>query len=175
MFRGRREEYSQDVFVATTAEALEQPDKITSSSAERASEKNDENKQLLTRKKLLTLNNDKLRQQLAPIMPIRNFSSLYIGVPYLLRRVVSILTGTKSAGASSSSTNNWELRHYAQLGTLEQPLINVWLTPAMVKQSENYRLGAEDVYLVSLGKRVFRPCRREYQDFVIVPGNEFVF
>ena len=158
------------------SEALEQPNKITPSSEERTSEKNGVNKQLLTGKKLLTLNyyNDKLHRHLAPIMPIRNFSSLYIGVPYLLRRVVSILTGTKSAGASSS-TNNWELRHYAQLGTLEQPLINVWLTPAMVKQSENYRLGAEDVYLVSLGKRVFRPCRREYQDFVIVPGNEFVF
>ena len=171
MFRGKREEYSQDAFVATAVEALE-PGKVTSS-AERASEKNDENKQLLTRKKLLTLNNDKLRQQLAPIMPIRNFSSLYIGVPYLFRRIVSVLMGTKSVGASCA--NNWELRHYAQLGTLEEPLINVWLSPLMVKQSQNYRLGTEDVYLISLGKRVFRPCRREYQDFVIVPGNEFVF
>ena len=177
MFRGRREEHTQeDVFVATVSEALEQPNKITPSSEERTPEKNGVNKQLLTRKKLLTLNcyNDKLHRHLAPIMPIRNFSFLHIGIPYLIRRVVSILTGVKSADASSS-TNNWELRHYAQLGTLEQPLINIWLTPAMAKQSENYRLGAEDVYLVSLGKRTFRPCRREYQDFVIVPANEFVF
>ena len=177
MFRERRQENSQSVFVATAAGTLKP--NVAASSGGISSEKNGENNRLLTRKVLLTLKDnklwyDKLWQVLAPITPIRNFSSLYIGVPYLFRRIAPLTIGRKSAGASSS-VNNWELRYYAQLGTLEEPLINVWISPLMVSQSKNHRLGMEDVYLISLGKRVYRPCQKEYQDFLIVSGNQLAF
>jgi hypothetical protein len=160
------EAHSQDAYVATTSEAFEPIG--PASSAERASGKK-KKKRLLTREKLLTVKNDKLRRQFAPI---RNWSSLEIGKPYLFRRVVPIEVKRKRSGDSS---NNWGLSHYAELVSVEEPLINAWLTPIMVKESENYHLGTEDFYIVPLGKRVSRENRREYQAFVIVPGNELVF
>ena len=141
-----------------------------SSSTERVLEKNIENKQLLTLKILLLQGRvDRMRQILAPIVPIRNFSSLCIGVPYLVRRIKPITVGKKNTDASSR--NNWEFQHYAQLGTLAEPLIHVWLSPLMVIQSKNYQLGMENVYLISLGKHV-RMWWNGYQDFVIVPANQ---
>ena len=170
MFReGKEEEYSQVAYVATASEASESDE--PASSAEGASGKK-ENKQLLTREKLPTVKNDKLHQQLAPITPIRKWCSLDIDMPYLFRRVVAVEVDRKSVAGSSA---NRELRHYAELGTFEEPLINVWLSPIMVKQSENYCLGMEDVYIIPLGKRVIRDNIREYHAFVIVPGNELVF
>ena len=175
MFRERRQENSQSVFVATAAGTLKP--NVAASSGGISSEKNGENNRLLTRKVLLTLKDnklwyDKLQQVLAPITPIRNFSSLYIGVPYLFRRIAPLTIGKN---ATASSVNNWELRYYAQLGTIEEPLINVWISPLMVSQSRHHRLGMEDVYLISLGKRVYRPCQKEYQDFLIVSGNQLAF
>ena len=136
------------------------------SSAERAPRKK---KRLLTREKLLTVKNDKLRRQIAPI---RNWSSLEIGKPYLFKRVVAIEAKRKW---NADFTNNWGLGHYAELVCAEEPLINVWLTPTMVKESENYYLETGDLYIVPLGKRVSQNNRREYHAFTIVPGNELVF
>ena len=143
-----------------------EPDEQSTSSAERAPGKQI---RLLTREKLLSVKNDKLRRQFAPI---RNWSSLEIGKPYLFRRVVPIEVKRKRNG---DSTNNWSLSHYAELVCAEEPLINVWLTPAMAKESENYYLETEDFYIVPLGKRVSQKNRREYHIFIIVPGNELVF
>ena len=98
--------------------ALFEPAKQPVSSAERAPRKK---KRLLTREKLLTVKNDKLRRQFAPI---RNWSSLEIGKPYLFKRVVAIEAKRKR---SVDSTNNWRLGHYAELVCAEEPLINVWL------------------------------------------------
>ena len=150
----------------TTPEAFEPIG--PASSAERASGKK-KKKRLLTREKLLTVKNDKLRRQFAPI---RNWSSLEIGKPYLFRRVVPIEVERKWRGDSS---NNWELSHYAELACAEEPLINVWLTVIMAKESENYYLETGDLYIVPLGKRVSQNNRREYHAFTIVPGNELVF
>ena len=95
-----------------------------------------------------------------------------MGYPYLFRRVVAMEVARKGVAGSSS---NCELSHYAELGSDEEPLINAWLTPIMVKESENYHLGTEDVYIVPLGKRVSRENKREYQPFVIVRGDELVW
>ena len=160
------EAHSQDAYAATTSEAFEPIG--PASSAERASGKK-KKKRLLTREKLLTVKNDKLRRQFAPI---RNWSSLEIGKPYLFRRVVPIEVKRKRNG---DSTNNWSLSHYAELVCAEEPLINVWLTPAMVEESENYYLETGDFYIVPLGKRVSKKNQREYHAFIIVPGNELVF
>ena len=94
-----------------------------------------------------------------------------MGYPYLFRRVVAMEVDKKGVTGSSS----WELSHYAELGSGEEPLINAWLSPMMVKESENYHLGTEDVYLVPLGKRVSRESKNEYHAFVIVRGDELVF
>ena len=163
------EEYSQDTYATTAPEALEPSD--PASSVERASGKK-KKKRLLTREKLLTVKNDKLRQQLTPI---RKWSSLEIGKPYRFRRVVPMGAGKENIGGFSGFSGNWELSHYAELGSDEEPPINAWLSPRMVKESENYHLGTEEVYIVPLGKRVSRENQREYQSFVIVPGNELLF
>ena len=93
------------VFVVTLMETIKPID--AASSTERTLEINGENKQLLTLKKLLLHGkSDRLRQILAPITPIRNFSSLCIGVPYLLRRIIAVTVGRKSTNAYSD--NNWE-------------------------------------------------------------------
>ena len=91
--------------------------------------------------------------------------------PYLFRRVVAMEVDKKGVTGSSS----WELSYYAELGSDEEPLINAWLSPMMAKESENYHLGTEEVYIVPLGKRISRENQREYQSFVIVPGNELLF
>ena len=118
---------------------------------------------------MLTVKNDKLRRQ---IEPIRNWSSLEVGKPYQFKRVVAIEAKRKW---SVDFTNNWRLGHYAELVCAEEPLINVWLTPTMVKESENYYLETGDFYIVPLGKRVSLSKRREYNAFTIVAGNELVF
>ena len=94
------------------------------SSAERGAPR--KKKRLLTREKLLTVKKDKLRRQ---IEPIRNWSSLEIGKPYLFKRVVAIEAKRKR---SVDSTNNWRLGHYAELVCTEEPLINVWLTSSIL-------------------------------------------
>ena len=160
------EEYSHDEYAATASEASDSPE--SASRAEGTSGK--KNKQLLTREKLLTVKSDKLRRQLAPI---RKWSSLNTGYPYLFRRVVAMEVKRKVQGADGSSS--WELSHYAELGSDEEPLINAWLSSIMVKESENYNLGTEDVYIVPLRKCVSRENKREYQAFVIVRGDELVF
>ena len=123
-------------------------------------------KQLLTREQMLTIKNDELRRRLAPI---RNWCSLKIGKPYLFKRVVPIIV------KNSNSNNDWRLGHYGELACAEEPLINVWLTDAMVKESENLYLEMEDFYLVALGKRISQKNGRQYHAFIIVDGNEFIF
>ena len=141
---------------------FEEPDEQPTSSAERSSGKQI---RLLTREKLLTVKNDRLRRQ---IVPIRNWASLEIGKPYLFRCVVSIEVKRKRNA-------DWSLSHYGELVCDEEPLINVWLTPAMVEESENYYLETDDFYIVPLGKRVSKKNQREYHAFTIVSGNELVF
>ena len=143
-----------------------EPNEQSTSLAERAPGKQI---RLLTRQKLLSVKNNRLLRQ---IEPIRNWTSLEIGKPYLFRRVVPIEVKRKRNG---DSTNNWSLSHYAELVCAEEPLINVWLTPAMVEESENYYLETGDFYIVPLGKRVSKKNQREYHAFIIVPGNELVF
>ena len=151
-----------DLGTGKKAQIQFEPDEQSTSSAERAPGKQI---RLLTREKLLSVKNDRLQR---PFEPIRNWSSLEIGKPYLFRRVVSIEVKRKRNA-------DWSLSHYAELVCAEEPLINVWLTPAMVEESENYYLETGDFYMVPLGKRVSKKNQREYHAFIIVPGNELVF
>ena len=83
--------------------------------------------------------------------------------PYLFRRVVAIEVENEGV---------CELRHYAELGSYEERLINAWLTPMMVKESKKYQLGTENIYIAPLRKRISCENKRKYETFEIVRGAE---
>ena len=172
------EEYSQDMYATAAAEEPSEspasPDSSESSRAEAASGK--ENKVYLTREKLLTVKDDSLRRQLAPM---KKWSSLTTGYPYLLKRIISMevkkFGDGNEASSSTSSGSCKETSYYAELESQTDSLINVWITPIMLAESENYNLASGDVYIVPLGKRLSQESKKEYHAFVILRGDELEF
>ena len=171
------DEYSQLAHTPDAAEEASQspasPDYPPESLRDKAAPEK-KNKAYLTREKLLTVKADKLRRQIAPI---KKWASLFVGHPYLLKRVVSIEIQNKVQGASSSTSNDdcKETAHYAELETETVPLMNVWITPIMVAEAENFDLASGDVYIIPLGKPISKDNGKEYHSFVIVRADELEY
>ena len=129
----------------------------------------------LTREKLLTVKCDKLRRQLAPI---QKWGYLTVGHPYLLKRIIGIPIHKRSKKQPSSSTKPVfveDTGYYAELETETDSMINVWLTPIMLEESENYDLSSNDVYIIPLGKRISQEKQNEYHSFIIVRADELEY
>ena len=130
-----------------------------------------ESKPFLTREKLLTVNDDKLRRRLAPV---RKWASLTVGYPYMLKRIISIEVNKKD-GDDGASSSGLDLSYYAELESETEPLVNAWLTSIMIAEAENFDLTTRDVYIIPLGKRISQENKKEYHSFVIVRGDELDF
>ena len=171
------DEYSQLAYTPDAAEEPSQSPASPDSSSESLREEavpEKKNKAYLTREKLLTVKADKLRRQIAPI---KKWASLFVGHPYLLKRVISIEIQNKMHGASSSTSDDGckETSYYAELETETVPLMNVWITSIMAAEAENFDLASGDVYIIPLGKRISKENGKEYHAFVIVRADELEY
>ena len=128
-------------------------------------------KALLTREKLLTVNCDVLRRNLAPI---QKWESLLEGHPYLLKRVISISVRKKKETESTSEETAFvdDTGYYAELETEKDKLINAWITPYMLSESQKHDLTSNDVYIIPLGKKRAQESGHKYHSFIIVRGDD---
>ena len=153
------------------------PDSSTSSKSTQTevAAKKENRKNLLTHERLLSVKSDKLCRTLAPI---KKWGSLLEGHPYLLKRIISIPVhkkNDKQSGISGNSAYVKEIGHYAELETEKDSMINIWITPFMLAESENFDLSSNDVYIIPLGKKFSQENRYEYHSFVIVRADDLEF
>ena len=137
--------------------------------------KKENRKNLLTHERLLSVKSDKLCRTLAPI---KKWGSLLEGHPYLLKRIISIPVhkkNDKQSGISGNSAYVKEIGHYAEPKREKDSMINVWITPLMLAESENFDLSSNDVYIIPLGKKFSQENRYEYHSFVIVRADDLEF
>jgi hypothetical protein len=168
-------EYSSPVSPIHPTASSQTPDDSSSSSKSTQTENVARKKRtLLTREKLLTVNCDILRRSLAPI---KKWESLLEGHPYLLKRIVSMPIRKKKETESTSEKTVYveDTGYYAELETEKDKLMNVWITPFMLSESEKHDLSSNDVYIIPLGKKQAQESGYDYHSFVIVRGDDLEY